>query len=137
MDDPMPFSTLISIILLIIAAIILQIRLEILKYNYNEGYVAEFKEWWNESNRNENNESIENNEFGLNYHRLLFTASIVCICVALYRGFIYFESYPIFGFRGFVPVVYLEHISAVNIFWIFSILQNPLARKKLIQWFQF
>ena len=130
MNDPTPFSSLTSFTIAIFSAIILQIRLEILHYKYGEGFLVQLKKWWTDSHQGE---ISENEEFGVNFHRIMNIGSILGFIIVIIggMGIIHFESYPLFGYKGFVPARYLAHLSAVDVIWIIHIIQNPFYRKKL------
>ena len=121
-------SMKLSFSLVIMAFGILQVRLEIQNYKFGEGFVSQVKRWWTDSHQDENH---ENEEFGVNFQRIMSLMLLFCFIFFFSEGVIHFKEYRLFGYLGIVPPGSLIQVIIVDLLWIMIIIQHPIARKKL------
>ena len=112
-----------------IAFTILQVRLEIFNYKYGEGFVTQLIKWWKNKHQDE---ISENEEFGVNFQRLMTVMIAVCFVFFFAGGNKVLGDQEFFGYRGKVPMNQLIQIVVIDLLWAMIVIQHPEARRKLI-----
>ena len=120
-------SMKISFGFVIIAFSTLQVRLEIQNYKFGEGFFMVLKRWWTDSHQDETN---ENEEWGVNFQRIMTLMLSICTVLFFTSGVIYFKDYPLFGYVSVVPPSQLIQLIVIDLLWLMIIIQHPIARKK-------
>ena len=121
-------SKKLSFTLAIVAFCILQVRLEIQNYRFGEGFFIQLKRWWTDSHQDETH---ENEEYGVNFQRIMTLMLSICAIFFFTGGVIYFKDYSFFGYVSVVPPGILIQLIVIDFLWMMIIIQAPIARKKL------
>ena len=124
-----PNSMKVAFSLVIIAFSVLQVRLEIQNYKFGEGFLVHLKRWWTDTHQGETH---ENDEFGVNFQRIMTLMLSLCVIFFFSGGVIFFKDYPLFGIISVVPPAQLIQIIVIDILWMMIIIQHEVARKKLV-----
>ena len=103
--------TKLSFILVILAFGVLQVRLEIQNYKFGEGFLVQLKRWWTDTHQGETH---ENEEFGVNFQRIMTVMLMICVAFFFSGGVIFFKDYPIFGYISAVPPAQLIQIIVID-----------------------
>ena len=122
-------SMKLSFLLVIVAFSTLQVCLEVQNYKFGEGFIVQLKRWWTDSHQDENN---ENEEFGVNFQRIMTLMLSICVIFFFTSGVIYFKDYPLFGYVSVVPPSQIIQLIVIDLLWMMIIIQHPIARKKLV-----
>ena len=112
-----------------LAFLILLVCLEILNYKYGEGFVQQWKRWWNDSHQDETN---ENEEFGINFIRIVTIMITLCFVFFFSSSVIYFGKQPFFGFPNVAQPSQVIQVFIIDMLWAAIVIQNPLFRKRFI-----
>ena len=118
-----------SFVLVIVAFSSLQVCLEVQNYKFGEGFIVQLKRWWTDSHQDENN---ENEEFGVNFQRIMTLMLSICVIFFFTSGVIYFKDCPLFGYVSVVPPSQIIQLIVIDLLWMMIIIQHPIARKKLV-----
>ena len=125
----MPSCITLSFVLATIAFTILQVRLEIFNYKFGEGFVTQLMKWWKNTHQDE---ISENEEFGVNFQRLMTVMIAVCFVFFFASGNIILGDQEFLGYRGKVPMNQLIQIVVIDLLWAMIVIQNPDSRRKFI-----
>ena len=106
-------SKKLSFTLAIVAFCILQVRLEIQNYRFGEGFFIQLKRWWTDSHQDETH---ENEEYGVNFQRIMTLMLSICAIFFFTGGVIYFKDYSFFWIRQCGPSRYTY---TINCNWFF------------------
>ena len=117
-----------SFVFVFVAFSTLQVRLEIQNYKFGEGFLIQLKRWWTDSHQGEVH---ENEEFGVNFQRIMTLMLLICVVFFFTSGVIYFNDYPLFGYVSQVNPSELIQIFVIDLLWMMIIIQHPVARNKL------
>ena len=91
-------SKKLSFTLAIVAFCILQVRLEIQNYRFGEGFFIQLKRWWTDSHQDETH---ENEEYGVNFQRIMTLMLSICAIFFFTSGVIYRVSQQVWkGLTG-------------------------------------
>ena len=112
-----------------LAFLILLVRLEILNYKYGEGFVQQWQRWWNDTHQDETN---ENEEFGINFIRIMTIMITLCFVFFFSGSVIYFNKQPFFGFPNVAQPSQVIQVFIIDMLWAAIVIQNPLFRKRFI-----
>ena len=112
-----------------LAFLTLLVRLEILNYKYGEGFVQQWNRWWNDSHQDETN---ENDEFGINFTRIMTIMITLCFIFFFTGSVIYLDTQPFFGFPNATPPSEVIQIYVIDLLWAAIVIQNPLFRKRFL-----
>ena len=129
-DGGISYSMKLSFIFVIVAFSTVQVCLEVQNYKFGEGFIVQLKRWWTDSHQDENN---ENEEFGVNFQRIMTLMLLICVIFFFTSGVIYFNDYPLFGYVSQVNPSQLIQLIVIDLLWMMIIIQHPIARKKLVQ----
>jgi len=129
-DGGISYSMKLSFIFVIVAFSTVQVCLEVQNYKFGEGFIIQLKRWWTDSHQDENN---ENEEFGVNFQRIMTLMLLICVIFFFTSGVIYFNDYPLFGYVSQVNPSQLIQLIVIDLLWMMIIIQHPIARKKLVQ----
>ena len=127
-NSEISYSMKLSFIFVIIAFSTVQGCLEVQNYKFGEGFIIQLKRWWTDSHQDETN---ENEEFGVNFQRIMTLMLLICVVFFFTSGVIYFNDYPLFGYVSQVNPSELIQIFVIDLLWMMIIIQHPIARKKL------
>ena len=113
-----------------IAFTILQVKLEIYNYKFGEGFVTQLRKWWKNTHQGE---ISENEEFGVNFQRLMTIMISICFVFFFAEVNKVFGDQEFLGYKGKVPMNQLIQIFIIDILWAMIVIQHPDARRKFIQ----
>ena len=99
-DGGISYSMKLSFIFVIVAFSTVQVCLEVQNYKFGEGFIIQLKRWWTDSHQDENN---ENEEFGVNFQRIMTLMLSICAISFFTGGVICFKDYSLFGYVSVVP----------------------------------
>ena len=122
-----------SFVFVFVAFSTLQVRLEIQNYKFGEGFLIQLKRWWTDSHQDETH---ENEEFGVNFQRIMTLMLSICAIFFFTSGVIYFKDYSLFGYVSVVPPSQIIQLIVIDLLWMMIIIQHPIARKKLVHLFK-
>ena len=126
-------SMKLSFVFVFVAFSTLQVRLEIQNYKFGEGFLIQLKRWWTDSHQDETH---ENEEFGVNFQRIMTLMLSICAIFFFTSGVIYFKDYSLFGYVSVVPPSQIIQLIVIDLLWMMIIIQHPIARKKLVHLFK-
>ena len=122
-------SMKLSFVFVFVAFSTLQVRLEIQNYKFGEGFLIQLKRWWTDSHQDETH---ENEEFGVNFQRIMTLMLSICAIFFFTSGVVYFKDYPLFGYISVVPPSQLIQLIVIDFLWMMIMIQQPLYRKILV-----